>query len=109
MSGASNGAASPPAAIVLSPEDNVGVAVRTIARGAEVTGAEVAGAGVPLVASDEIPTGHKVALRPIAPGDKIVKFGVPVGSATKAIPAGAHVHMHNVKSDYLTNREDHFE
>jgi hypothetical protein len=104
MSGASNGAASPPAVIVLSPEDNVGVAVRTIARGAAVTGA-----GAPLVASDEIPTGHKVALRPIAPGDKIVKFGVPVGSATKPIPAGAHVHMHNVRSDYLTNREDHFE
>jgi hypothetical protein len=98
---ATNGSAAPPAVIVLSAEDNVGVAVRTIARGAAVTGA--------LVAADEIPTGHKVALRPIAPGDKIVKFGVPVGSATKPIPAGAHVHMHNVKSDYLTNREDHFE
>jgi hypothetical protein len=101
---ATNGTAAPPSVIVLSAEDNVGVAVRTIARGAAVTGA-----GAALVAADEIPTGHKVALRPIAPGDKIVKFGVPVGSATRPIPPGAHVHMHNVKSDYLTNREDHYE
>jgi hypothetical protein len=104
MAAATNVSAAAPAVVVLSPEDNVGVAVRTIAKGAAVTGA-----GGPLVAADEIPTGHKVALRPIAPGDKIVKFGVPVGSATQPIAAGAHVHMHNVKSDYLTNREDHYE
>jgi len=53
--------------------------------------------------------GHKIALKPIEVGQKIIKFGVPVGSATQPIAAGAHVHMHNVKSDYLTNRVDHHE
>ena len=62
-----------------------------------------------LTARDEVPIGHKIALKAIAPGQKIVKFGVPVGSATQPIAAGAHVHMHNVKSDYLTNRVDHHE
>lgn len=46
--------------------------------------------------------GHKVAARPIARGEKIIKFGVPIGSATEDIPTGAHVHLHNLKSDYLS-------
>ena len=45
--------------------------------------------------------GHKIALRDIEPGEKILKFGFPIGSATMAIAAGAHVHVHNMKSDYL--------
>ena len=45
--------------------------------------------------------GHKVARRPIALGEKVLKYGVPIGSATRAIGAGQHVHLHNLKSDYL--------
>jgi hypothetical protein len=94
----------PSVIIVLSDQDNVGVAIKHIA-----PGSDVAQGGIRLTARDEVPIGHKIALRPIAPGDKIVKFGVPVGSATRPIAAGAHVHMHNVKSDYLNNRVDHHE
>ena len=90
--------------IVLSAEDNVGVAIKPIAPGADVAAGDIR-----LTARDEVPIGHKIALETIAPGQKIVKFGVPVGSATQPIAAGAHVHMHNVKSDYLTNRVDHHE
>ena len=91
-------------AIRLSDKDNVGVAVRDIAVGSPVVLAELS-----LTATDLVPLGHKIALRHIKAGEKILKFGVPVGSATVDIPAGGHVHMHNVKSDYLTNREDHWE
>ena len=91
-------------AIRLSDKDNVGVAIHDIAAGGAV---ELA--GIKLTARDPVPLGHKIALRHIRSGEKILKFGVPVGSATVDIPAGAHVHMHNVKSDYLTNREDHWE
>jgi altronate dehydratase small subunit len=94
----------PSAFIVLSAEDNVGVAIKHIA-----PGSDVAAGHIRLTALDEVPMGHKIALRPIGVGQKIVKFGVPVGSATKEIAAGAHVHMHNVKSDYLTNRMDYHE
>jgi hypothetical protein len=45
--------------------------------------------------------GPKLAARDIAPGEKIIKYGVPIGSATIAIPAGGHIHLHNMKSDYL--------
>ena len=45
--------------------------------------------------------GDKIASRPIAAGEKIVKYGAPIGSATQAIARGEHVHTHNLKSDYL--------
>lgn len=45
--------------------------------------------------------GHKVAARAIAAGEKIIKYGAPIGSATESIEAGAHVHTHNLRSDYL--------
>lgn len=44
--------------------------------------------------------GHKVAARAIAAGEKILKYGAPIGSATTDIAMGAHVHVHNMQSDY---------
>jgi hypothetical protein len=48
----------------------------------------------------DLPIGHKLARRTIAPGEKIMKYGAPIGSATARIAVGDHVHVHNVKSDY---------
>lgn len=48
-----------------------------------------------------IPIGHKVACRLIRKAEKIYKCGVPIGSAKQDISAGAHIHLHNLKSDYL--------
>lgn len=45
-----------------------------------------------------IPYGHKVALRDIPAGSDIRKYGLVIGRATAAIPAGQHVHVHNVES-----------
>lgn len=45
--------------------------------------------------------GHKVAGALIKPGDKIIKFGIAIGSATEEISIGDHIHLHNMKSDYL--------
>jgi hypothetical protein len=53
-----------------------------------------------VVVPDRIGLGHKLARRAIAAGEKVVKYGAPIGSATTDIPAGAHVHLHNLKSDY---------
>ena len=80
----------------ISPADNVMVAVRNLEPG---TFLEINGRMIPLEA--RVGLGHKLAARDIAPGEKIIKYGVPVGSATTAIPAGGHVHVHNMKSDYL--------
>ena len=44
-----------------------------------------------------IPFGHKVSLSLIAEGEPIVKYGVEIGTATKSIEQGEHVHVHNCK------------
>ena len=43
--------------------------------------------------------GHKYALRAIAAGENVIKYGMPIGHATCAIAAGAHVHVHNVATN----------
>ena len=80
----------------LSPDDNVGVATRTLEAGASIV---VEGRRVTLC--ERIPTGHKVAIRPIAAGEKVKKYGAAIGSATGDIRPGEYVHTHNLGSDYL--------
>lgn len=83
-------------AIRLSPEDNILVLAQSVQSGEAI---EIDGEGHRI--SDALGLGHKVAARKIAPGEKILKYGVPIGSATAAIEPGEHVHLHNMKSDYL--------
>ena len=56
--------------------------------------------GIEMHLDKEIGIGHKIAIRPIKTGEKIIKYGVPIGSAICDIYSGAHVHLHNIKSDY---------
>jgi (2R)-sulfolactate sulfo-lyase subunit alpha len=57
--------------------------------------------GREIVFTQEIAIGHKVAAREIHAGEKVYKCGVPIGSAKEEIPAGGHIHLHNLKSDYI--------
>lgn len=50
--------------------------------------------------SDTIPLGHKVALRNIKSGENILKYGHPIGHATRDIGKGEWVHIHNMTSNY---------
>ena len=80
------------ALLILETVDNVGVALRPLVRG------ESLAPGV--TAADNIGFGFKVALRRIARAEKIMKYGVSIGSATQDIAAGARVHLENMTSDY---------
>ncbi len=53
-----------------------------------------------LTAAIDVPVGHKLALRAIAAGETIVKYGVPIGRATQDIPEGGWVHLHVMESIY---------
>lgn len=53
--------------------------------------------------------GHKYALHDIKKGENIIKYGNPIGHATEDIPAGAHVHTHNVKTNLSGNLEYTYE
>ena len=80
--------------------DNVAVATEDIP-----TGAALEIEGVLLAAAQDIPAGHKVALRPIRAGEDIVKYGFPIGRAARDIGAGAWVHTHNAASNLEGLRE----
>lgn len=84
------------AAIRLDPRDNVAVCCRGV-----VAGERIAVDGIVLAVAQDVELGHKLALVALAPGDRIVKYGMPIGSATGATAAGGWVHVHNMKSDYL--------
>ena len=51
-----------------------------------------------LQARQEIPIGHKVALKDMAAGDTVLKYGVDIGKVVAPIKAGEHAHVHNIKT-----------
>ncbi len=75
--------------IRLHPADNVVIALADLAQGTHLLDA-----GAPL--AGPVPRGHKVATRPIAPGETVIRYGQIIGAATRAIAPGEHVHTHNL-------------
>ncbi len=83
-----------PRAVVLRGDDTVAVAARPLPRGFLLETR-----GNPIEIREPIGLGHKVALADIAPGEAVRKYGQIIGFASKAIPAGSLVHVHNLKAD----------
>lgn len=80
-----------PAIITVHPKDSVVVAVRTMPAGTVVElGTHI------VTALHEVPAGHKMAVRDHAAGDVVIKYGMPIGTATEPIAAGSWVHSHNL-------------
>ena len=69
-------------------------------------GTAIDAAGETLTALEDIALGHKIALRDIAAGELVYKYGVPIGRASQAIAKGAWVHTHNLQdiTEELCNR-----
>jgi (2R)-sulfolactate sulfo-lyase subunit alpha len=53
---------------------------------------------VSLAARQDIPIGHKIALKDMAVGDTVVKYGIDMGKVVAPILAGQHAHVHNIKT-----------
>ena len=83
-----------PQAIHISPIDNVVVALHPIAKGTLV---EVDGLAV--TALEDIPQGHKMAVKPIKNGENVIKYGFPIGHATADAEPGTWMHTHNVHTN----------
>ena len=86
------------ALILLHPDDNVLVCRRAVSIG---EGALI-GAGERLEILHDVELGHKVARRKLAAGEKVIKYGAPIGSMTSPVPAGGWIHLHNMQSDYIS-------
>jgi len=77
----------------LKDDDHVAVCLRDVPAGALLEFADEAR----VVALAAIPAGHKIALRSVAAGELIRKYGQTIGRAGVAIERGEHVHVHNVE------------
>lgn len=82
--------------LLLHPDDTVLMCIATIAAG-DILLVD----GQAVQAPEAIAVGHKLARHPLEPGAKVTKYGAPIGSVTHAVAQGAHVHGHNMKSDYI--------
>jgi hypothetical protein len=80
-------------ALVISVRDNVATALQPLAPGQRLD----LGAST-LIVEEAIAPGHKIALTAIAAGEPVIKYGSPIGTASRAIARGKHVHTHNVSS-----------
>lgn len=86
-------------AFVIEETDNVAtVVIDPIEKGEDVvTYGRVS--DVKTKANQDIPFGHKIAIRPIAKGETVLKYGLSIGSALVDIAVGDHVHVHNIESN----------
>jgi hypothetical protein len=84
--------------VLLHPDDNILVLAAPIQAGQRL---EIDGQSI--VAAGDVSVGHKIARRALSVGEKVMKYGAPIGSMTAAAAPGEHVHMHNMKSDYIAS------
>ena len=93
--------------IKIHPDDLVAVALKPLDQGRTV---EVDGCSI--ILQEDIPQGHKFALKDIARGEAVIKYGCPIGVAKSDIAKGSWVHVHNVKTglgdlvDYTYDKQD---
>ncbi|MGF6595865.1 altronate dehydratase small subunit [Paraburkholderia sp. GAS448] len=85
-----------PRLILLSPQDNCLIAAARLESGSQV---EIEGEQVTLAKTIDL--GHKVARRALMKDEKVLRYGAVIGHVTEAVARGAHLHTHNLESDYL--------
>ncbi len=78
----------------INPADNVVVALQPLKKGDSI---EVDGNKITLVT--DVPAGHKVALKDLAEGENIIKYGFPIGHARHAVPCGSFLDHNDIKTN----------
>ena len=84
-------------AIMIHPNDTVATLLRAVDSGEDIRiarGSEI----IDLTAVESIPAGHKIAVTDIGAGNSVVNYGAVIGTASKDIPTGGHVHTQNTDS-----------
>jgi len=80
--------------LLLSPVDSVAVVLSDASQGDRID--------IPtknnVVVRTDVPAGHKIAVVPIGEDDVVLKYGEPIGVASRPIARGEHVHVHNLQS-----------
>jgi altronate dehydratase small subunit len=84
-------------ALVLHQEDDVAVLLEPVTARTTII-ADGPSGRFTLQAIEELPLGHKVALRDLPADHRVRKHGEVIGRLTRPVAAGAHVHVHNLQS-----------
>ena len=86
--------------VLHDPDDSVAVVVvEGIKAGTALTGLILdEDRTIDLECRQDIPIGHKVALKDMAVGDTVIKYGVDIGRVVQPIRKGEHAHVHNIKT-----------
>ena len=89
-----------PDLIIHDEKDNVGVVVIETTKKGQDCNAWIMenDKSIKVPSLNEVPLGHKIALKDLNEGDTILKYGHDIGKVVKAIKKGEHVHVHNVKT-----------
>ena len=82
--------------LLLHPDDNILICTQS-AQAGECVDLD----GMLVALGEDIALGHKIARIDLRAGDKILRYGLPIGTMTRPARQGAHIHLHNLKSDYL--------
>jgi altronate dehydratase small subunit len=80
----------------ITDRDDVAVALRLLQKGERIA-VQGENSTVTVEIVQEIPKGHKMALRDIGKGEPVFKYGEAIGMASAEIAAGSHVHLHNLE------------
>ncbi|MBN1221401.1 MAG: altronate dehydratase [Anaerolineae bacterium] len=84
-------------ALCLHPQDDVAIAKTNLTAGTVLVLPATGQTPTELAISQFIPAGHKIALRRIAAGDTVRRYGQVIGFASQTIEPGQHIHTHNLK------------
>lgn len=86
--------------LFLNENDNIAVCLEDLA-----TGAKISQNGFEIEVKNQIPRGHKIAIKSIEKNAGVIKYGERMGHATANISVGEHVHIHNVLGDRLSTEQ----
>ncbi|MDK2859112.1 UxaA family hydrolase [Sphaerochaeta halotolerans] len=89
--------------VTIHPDDVVAVAIAPLGKGEVI---QVQGKDIPLAM--DIPSGHKFAIKDIAEGEPVIKYGAPIGVAKQHISKGEHVHGSNIKTLLCESADYHY-
>jgi (2R)-sulfolactate sulfo-lyase subunit alpha len=86
--------------VLHDPNDSVAVVVvESVKAGMKLTGLILdEDRTIELACAQDIPIGHKVALKDMSVGDTVIKYGVDIGKVVQPIRKGEHAHVHNIKT-----------
>ena len=79
--------------IRINKDDNVAVALKPIEKGTKLNVA-----GIDVTTIENIPQGHKFAIKPVKKGDAVIKYGFRIGYAQADVEVGGWIHTHNLKT-----------